>query len=90
MNLMPVAPVMPAHVRPLAPLDAEVTDFDLMNLKGPKAGKDPIRTVFNGLQNLEENEDLVFLMPIAPVMPVHPRPLAPLDPEVTDFDLLLL
>jgi hypothetical protein len=32
MNLMPIAPVMPVHPRPLAPLDAEVTDFDLMNL----------------------------------------------------------
>ena len=29
---MPIAPIMPPHVRPLAPLDAEVTDFDLMNL----------------------------------------------------------
>jgi hypothetical protein len=38
LNLMPVAPIMPVHPRPLAPLDAEVTDFDLMNLKGPKAG----------------------------------------------------
>jgi len=29
---MPIAPLMPVHPRPLAPLDAEVTDFDLMNL----------------------------------------------------------
>ena len=49
---MPIAPVMPAHVRPLAPLDAEVTDFDLMNLGGnekPKAGKDPVWTIFSSL-----------------------------------------
>ena len=31
---------MPAHVRPLAPKDAEVTDFDLINLM-PKAPKMP-------------------------------------------------
>lgn len=44
---MPVAPIMPVHPRPLAPLDAEVTDFDLMNLKAPKAGKDPVRTIWS-------------------------------------------
>ena len=47
---MPIAPIMPPHVRPLAPLDAEVTDFDLMNLgEKPKAGKDPVWTIFSHL-----------------------------------------
>jgi len=50
MNLMPIAPIMPVHPRPLAPLDAEVTDFDLMNLgEKPKAGKDPVWTIFSHL-----------------------------------------
>ena len=38
---MPKAPKMPMHPRPLAPKDAEVTDFDLMNLM-PKAPKMPM------------------------------------------------
>jgi len=47
---MPIAPLMPVHPRPLAPLDAEVTDFDLMNLgEAPKAGKDPVWTIFSAL-----------------------------------------
>ena len=50
---MPKAPVMPAHPRPLAPLDAEVTDFDLMNLGNnsdkPKEGKDAVWTIFSSL-----------------------------------------